>query len=84
MIDLANKSRLIKKDEIKENLKKVADLIIDEDLANRSSNTVGECMEYFLKHHVFETMIAYAKSDKPPGFFNFCMNIIIEILENIE
>ena len=41
-------------------------------------------MEFFLKHHLFESLIAYAKSNKPPGFFNFAMNIIIELLENIE
>lgn len=84
MKDFRNKPRLIKKDEIKENLKKIADLVIDEDQENRASGAVGECMEYFLKHHIFETLIAYAKSDKPPGFFNFSMNIIIEILENVE
>jgi hypothetical protein len=59
-------------------------LIIDEDEENRTSGVIGECMEYFLKHHIFETLIAYAKSDKPPGFFNFSMNIIIEILEKVE
>lgn len=79
-----NKSSLVKKDDITENLKKMADLIIEEDIENRESHTVGECMEYFLKHHIFETLIAYSKSDKPPGFFNFSMNIIIEILENVE
>jgi hypothetical protein len=79
-----NKRRLVKKEEIQDNLRKVADLIIDEDKEYMSSQTVGECMEYFLKHHIFESLIAYAKSNKPPGFFDFSMNIIIEILENVE
>lgn len=84
MILCQNKPKVGKKEEIRNNLRKVADLIIDEDQANRATNTVGECMEYFLKHHIFESLIAYAKSNKPPGFFNFAMNIIIELLENIE
>lgn len=79
-----NKPRTIKKEEIRDNLRKVADLIIEEDNENKSSQTVGEWMEFFLKFHIFESLIAYAKSDKPPGFFNFSMNIIIEILENVE
>lgn len=37
-----NKSRTIRKEEIKDNLRKVADLIIDEDKENKSSQTVGE------------------------------------------
>ena len=41
-------------------------------------------MEYFIRHHIFETLIAYAKADKPPGFFKFSMSIIIEILEKVE
>ena len=84
MIIYENKSKIVKRHEIRENLRKVADLIIEEDQVNRVNNTVGEWMEYFLKHHIFESLIAYSKSNKPPGFFNFSMKIIIELLENIE
>ena len=63
------KKKVLNKSDIKESLKTIADLIIDEDSANRTNHTIGEGMEYFLRHHIFETLIAYAKADKPPGFF---------------
>lgn len=84
MITFRNKPKMLHKPEIKTNLKLIADIIIDEDKENRKSHTIGDCLEYFLKHHIFETLIAYWKSDKPPGFFNFWMDIIIEILDNVK
>ena len=48
---------MLHKPEIKESLKKIADIIIDEDKENRKDKTVGDWLEYFLKKHMFETLI---------------------------
>ena len=58
--------------------------MIEEDKRNRESRLIGECLEYFLKHKIFEYLCAYLQTDKPAGFFDFGLQIVTSILQGIQ
>ena len=50
---------LIKRPEIRRTLKRIVRILVEEDERNRESKVIGECLEYFLQHRLFEYLCAY-------------------------
>ena len=66
--------------DIKKSLNKILAILCEEDLENDKDRTIGECLEYFMEHNIFEILGAYTKADKPNGFFKIGCPIITEII----
>jgi hypothetical protein len=50
----------------------------------REFKTVGECLEYILKHGILMELVAFGKSDKPHGLFEISLKFINYILIDIQ
>jgi len=60
------------------------DAILEEDISNRESKTIGECLEYTLKQGIVMELVAFGKSDKPEGLFVVCLKFINFIILDIK
>jgi hypothetical protein len=68
---------------LKPNLQKVLDAILDEDAEMRKTKTVGECLEYILKHSILMELVAFGKSDRPQGLFEMVLKFINFVIFDI-
>lgn len=50
----------------------------------RESKTVGECLEYVLKHGILMELVAFGKSDRPQGLFEIVLKFINFIIVDIQ
>jgi hypothetical protein len=50
----------------------------------RESKTVGECLEYILKHGILMELVAFGKSDRPHGLFDISLKFINYVLIDIQ
>jgi len=62
----------------------VLDAILDEDQIMRETKTVGECLEYVLRHGILMELVAFGKSDRPNGLFDIVLKFINYIIFDIQ
>ncbi len=50
----------------------------------RKTKTIGECLEYILKHSILMELVAFGKSDRPQGLFEMVLKFINFIIFDIQ
>eukprot|EP00347_Sterkiella_histriomuscorum_P013006 403366373 len=71
-------------EKLKPKLQNVLDAILNEDLQNRETKTIGDCLEYILKESILQELVAYGKNDIPQGLFVVCLKFISFVILDIQ
>ncbi len=70
-------------EKLKPHLQKVLNIILEEDQFTRTQHTIGECLEFTLKHGIIMELVAYGKANKPDGLFEIVIKFINYILQDV-
>ena len=44
---------------------------------------MSESLEYFVQHRILETLVSYALTDEPQGFFKFMLGVIEDLIQSV-
>lgn len=66
-------------------IERISWILIEEDKTQRKEpGSIGDCLEYMIRHNVFMDITSLAQLDNPKGLFPMCMTFVMEMLQEIK
>jgi len=79
-----DRAQIFLDEKLKPRLQTVLDAILIEDEELREQKTIGDCLEYVLKHDILSELVAYGKSNKPEGLFIISIKFLTFVILDIQ